>query len=172
YVGSTERLSMNELGQEKGFVEVDLDTDEVLFHQVPTREMIELPLIDASELDPDGILKEIEKRIEAQRIADKIVRLRVTEIDSYVYNSLNFRAITELKSTAFHFDLRFEKKEGEKQRFLDRTSIGRLEKEFDDYLQGIQIEKLDKEKLKELGLEYLMGKEDATTADRRPRTAD
>jgi DNA repair exonuclease SbcCD nuclease subunit len=157
YAGSTERLSMNELGQEKGFIEVDLEKDEVSFHQVQTREMFELPSIDASTLDPDGVLKEIEKRIEAQDIEEKIVRLKVIDIDSYVYNSLNFRMISELKSKAFHFDLKFEKKEEEKQIFPDRTSIGRLEKEFSEYLQSIQVEKLDKEKLKDLGMRYLIG---------------
>jgi DNA repair exonuclease SbcCD nuclease subunit len=156
YAGSTERLSMNELGQEKGFIEVDLDKDKFIFHQVPTREMIEIPSIDASALDPEGVLKEIEKRIEAQDIEEKIVRLKVIDIDSYVYNSLNFRMISELKSKAFHFDLKFEKKEEEKQRSLDRTSIGRLEKEFSEYLQSIQVEKLDKEKLKDLGMRYLI----------------
>lgn len=157
YAGSTERLSMNELGQEKGFIEVDLEKDEVSFHQVTTREMIELPSIDASALDPDGVLKEIERRIEAQDIKEKIVRLKVIDIDSYVYNSLNFRTISELKSKAFYFDLKFEKKEEEKQRFLDKTSIGKLEKEFSEYLKAIQIDKLDKEKLKDLGMRYLIG---------------
>lgn len=164
YAGSTERLSMAELGQEKGFVEVDLKKDKIIFHQVPTREMIELPEIDASELDPDGVLKEIEKRIDAQNIEERIVRLRITNIDPYIYNSLNFRAISGLKSRSFHFDLRFEKKEEEKQKFVDRTSIGRLEKEFEEYLKSIETEKLDKEKLKELGLKYLMGQEDNSSA--------
>jgi DNA repair exonuclease SbcCD nuclease subunit len=161
YAGSTERLSMAELGQKKGFVEIDLDKDEITFHQVPTRKMIELPVIDASELDPDGVLKEIEKRIETQTIEEEIIRLRVTNIDTYVYNSLNFRAISGLKSRAFHFDLRFEKKEEEKKEFINRTSIGRLEKEFEEYLKNIETEKLDKGKLKELGLKYLTGKEES-----------
>ncbi len=172
YAGSTERLSMNELGQEKGFVEVDMDKDKVKFHQVPTRDMIELPSIDASGLDPDAVLREIEKRIDVQNIEERIVRLRVADIDSHVYNSLNFRAISELKSKAFHFDLRFEKKEEEKRKFMDRTSIGRLEKEFEEYLQSIETEKLDKEKLKELGLKYLMGQEDISSAVGGPRSAD
>lgn len=164
YAGSTERLSMAELGQDKGFIEVDLKEDKITFHQVPTREMIELPSIDASEMDPDGVLKEVERRINAQNIEEKIIRLKVTDIDTFVYNSLNFRAISDLKSKAFHFDLRFEKKEQEKQKFVDKTSIGRLEKEFEEYLQSIETEKLDKEKLKELGLKYLTEQEDVSSA--------
>jgi len=172
YAGSTERLSMAELGQDKGFIEVDLKEDKITFHQVPAREMIELPQINASGLDPEGVLKEMEKRIEAQNIEERIVRLRVAEIDSYVYNSLNFRVLSELKSKAFHFDLKFEKKEEEKKKFVDRRSIGRLEKEFEEYLKSIEIEKLDKEKLKELGLKYLTGQEDISSAVGGRRSAD
>jgi hypothetical protein len=91
--------------------------------------------------------------------------LRVINIDPYIHNSLNFRAISELKSKAFHFDLRFEKKEEQTQKFVGGTSIGRLEKEFDEYLQSINTEKLDRQRLKELGLRYLMGKEDVLSAD-------
>ncbi len=165
YAGSTERLSMAELGQEKGFMEVDLKKDKIIFHQVPTREMIELPPVDASELDPEQILRQIEERINAQNVEEKIVRLRVNNIDPYIYNSLNFRTISDLKSKAFHFDLRFEKKEEEKQEIVGRTSIGRLEKEFDQYLQAINTEKLDRQRLKELGLKYLVEKEDLLSAD-------
>jgi len=172
YAGSTERLSMNELGQEKGFVEVNLTSHEIVFHQVPTREMIELPLIDASDLNPDEILQKIEQRIKAQSLLEKIVRLKVVDVDVYVYNSLDFRTISELKSEAFYFDLRFEKKEAEKREIVSRTSIGRLEKEFEEYLQGLTIEKLNRERLKELGLKYLVEHEGVSSADRGRPTAD
>lgn len=172
YAGSTERLSMNELGQEKGFVEVDLTGHEIVFHQVPTRDMIELPLIRASDLNPDEILQEIEERIKAQSLLEKIVRLKVVDVDVYVYNSLDFRRISELKSEAFYFDLRFEKKEAQKQEIVSRRSIGRLEKEFQEYLQGLTIEKLNRERLKKLGLKYLVEHEGVSSADGRRPTAD
>jgi len=172
YAGSTERLSMNELGQEKGFVEVDLTSHNIVFHSVPTRDMFELPWIEACDLNPDEVLQKIEQRIGTQKVEDKIVRLRVVNVDGYVYNSLNFRAISELKSKAFHFDLRFEKKEAEKQEIVGTTAIGRLEKEFADYLRGLETEKLDRSKLEELGLKYLTGQEEVLSADRGRRTAD
>lgn len=172
YAGSTERLSLNELGQEKGFVEVDLINHEIVFCRVPTRDMIELPLIDAADLDPDEILERIEKRINTQDVAEKIVRLRVLNVDGYVYNSLDFRGISQLKSKAFHFDLRFEKKEPEKQEIVSRASIGKLEKEFAEYLRGMEIEKLDRSRLEKLGLKYLTEQEEVLSTDRRPRIAD
>jgi DNA repair exonuclease SbcCD nuclease subunit len=155
YAGSTERLSMAELGQEKGFVKVDLDTKEIKFHALPTRDMIELPSIDARELDQEQVLRELEKRAESGGITEKIVRLKVTDIAEHIYNSLDFRKIGELKSRAFHFDLRFEKREEESEDRATRSSIGKLDVEFDQFLKGLPVENLKKEKLLELGLRYL-----------------
>src|SRR4030067_894211 len=49
YAGSTERISFNEIGQDKGFVEITLEkspnqyTLQHKFHSVPARQMIDLP---------------------------------------------------------------------------------------------------------------------------------
>lgn len=155
YAGSTERLSMSELGQEKGFVEVDLQTKEVAFHAVPTREMIEFPSLNARELDQEQTLLEIEKRVQAENIEEKIVRLKVTDIPEHVYNSLDFRRIAELKSRAFHFGLKFERKEEEARDQSTKTSIGKLNMEFQQFLKQAPIENLKRERLLELGLKYL-----------------
>ena len=155
YAGSTERLSMSEMGQEKGFVEVDLESKEIRFHQVPTRDMIELPAIDAGSLDQEQVLVKIEKRIEATDIREKIVRLKVAGIPEDVYNSLDFRKIGELKSRAFHFDLRFEKKEEEATEQAEQTSIGKLSREFEQFLRQVPVEHLKKDRLLQLGLSYL-----------------
>ena len=155
YAGSTERLSMSELGQKKGFVEVDLQTKEVKFHSVPAREMIEFPSLDARELDQKQILLEIEKRVQAENMEERIVRLRVTDIPEHVYNSLDFRKIAELKSRTFHFDLKFEKKEEEAKGQSTKTSIGKLNMEFQQFLQQAPVENLQKDRLLEMGLSYL-----------------
>ena len=155
YAGSTERLSMSELGQEKGFVEVDLQTKEVKFHPIPTREMIELPSVNARELDQEQTLLEIEKRVQAENMEEKIVRLKVTDIPEHVYNSLDFRKIAELKSRTFHLDLKFEKKEEEAKDQSAKTSIGKLNMEFQQFLKQAPVENLQKDKLLEMGLSYL-----------------
>jgi DNA repair protein SbcD/Mre11 len=158
YAGSTERVSMAELGQEKGFVEVNLSTKEIKFHTVPTRQMIELPQIYAKGKSQADILQEVESLILENEIKDKIVRLKVTQIPVHVYNSLNFRRLSELKAEALYFDLRFEKKEEKEQDFTAKTSIGKLAEEFNQYLRDYVIEDLKKEKLQELGLKYLSEK--------------
>jgi len=155
YAGSTERLSMSELGQEKGFVEVDLQTKNVKFHRVPTRDMIELLSLNARELDQEQILLEIEKRVGTQDVEEKIVRLKVTSIPEHVYNSLDFRKIAELKSRAFHFDLKFDRKEEEARDQSTKTSIGKLNMEFQQFLKQAPVENLKKDRLLELGLRYL-----------------
>ena len=158
YSGSTERVSMAELGQEKGFVEVNLSSKEIKFHTVPTRPMIELPQIYAEGKNQDEVLQEVEDLIQANDIKDKIVRLKVTQIPAHVYNSLNFRRLSELKAEALYFDLRFEKKEEKEKDFTAKTSIGKLAEEFSQYLKDYVIEDLKKDKLQELGLKYISEK--------------
>lgn len=158
YAGSTERISMAELGQEKGFVEVALSSKEAKFHSVPTRPMIELPHVNAEGKNQDDILQEVESRVQENDIKDKIVRLKVTQIPAHVYNSLNFRRLSELKADALYFDLRFEKKEETEKDFTASTSIGKLAEEFSQYLKDYVIEDLKREKLQELGLKYLSEK--------------
>ncbi len=176
YAGSTERLSMAELGQEKGFVEIQLNPDseerppsavrrppqiKITFHKVPEREMIELPSIDAKNMDQEQVLREIEDRIRVNDISEKIVRLKVKEIPEHIYKSMDFREIAELKSRAFHFDLRFERKEEEGKSQATKTSIGKLNLEFENFLNQIPVENLQKDKLLELGLKYLTAKASA-----------
>lgn len=155
YAGSTERLSIAELGKEKGFVEVDLDRRKIDFHSVPTRDMIELEPIDASGLGTEEVYEMIKRRIEEKEISEKIIRLRIKDISSHVYSSLPFTQINELKKEAFHFDLRFERKEEKKEIFAQSTSIGKLSQEFSSYLREINMGELDKNRIVELGLKYL-----------------
>lgn len=167
YAGSTERLSLSELGQEKGFVEVNLESPDPRpktqalrpkFHPVPTRDMIELPILDATDLDQDRVYGEIDNRVKTIDITDKIARLKIINIPQYVYNSLDFRKITEIKSQAFHFDLRFERKEEKEKAFTTETTIGKLPSEFEQYLKQSAVENLNKDRLLKLGLKYLIEK--------------
>jgi len=158
------------LEQEKGFVEVEIEkstvhspqsaetssaTINVKFHQVSAREMSELPFVEAQDLDQEQVLQEIEKRTEAADIAEKIVRLKVKNIPEHIYSSLDFRKVAELKSKAFHFDLRFERKEEEAKDQSTKTSIGKLNVEFEQFLKQVPVENLKKDRLLELGLKYL-----------------
>ncbi|MDH4223781.1 MAG: hypothetical protein OEV55_09615, partial [candidate division Zixibacteria bacterium] len=156
--GSTERISMAELEQEKGFLEIDLISKRTLFRPVLTRPMIELPSINAENKEPDQILNEIESLLEKTDVNDKIVRLRINRIPAHVYNSINFRRLTELKNRAFHFDLKIDKKEEKDKGISSQTSIGKLNEEFGQFLKEYVIEGLKRDRLQELGIKYLSEK--------------
>ena len=155
YAGSSERLSFNEVGQDKGFLEVDLKNGKIVFHKVPTREMVDLPEVDVTDLDQNQVFEKIEKILEPEKIKDKIVRLKIKNISEHTYNLLRFRKINELKAQAFYSDLRFERKETEHQVLALSSSIGRLNQEFVEYLNSIPLENLDRNRLLDLGLKYL-----------------
>ncbi|OGC76002.1 MAG: hypothetical protein A2145_00860 [candidate division Zixibacteria bacterium RBG_16_40_9] len=155
YAGSTERLSFNEIGQDKGFLEVDSKNGNINFHKVPCRDMLDLPEIEVADFEPNQVLEKIEKVLLAEKIKDKIVRLKIRNISEHTYNLLPFRRINELKAPAFHCDLRFERRETDHQVLALSTSIGRLNQEFVEFINSIPLEKLDRNKLLNLGLKYL-----------------
>ena len=67
------------------------------------------------------------------------------------------------------FGLKFEKIDEKGERQDTKTSIGKLNMEFDQFLSQIPVENLNKERLLELGLKYLSTQ---MSADGSPPTAD
>jgi len=155
YSGSIERLSFNELNQEKGFIEHDLSTKKTEFHKLKVRPMIDLGRIDANNLDTEVLIQKLEKLITSRKIDKKIVRLTIENISLPSYNTLDFNMIKKLTAPALHFDLRFSKKEESAQIQAPGSSIGSLIDEYRKYISGIVIEDFDKEKILEIGQEYL-----------------
>ncbi|MDI6892054.1 MAG: exonuclease SbcCD subunit D [Actinomycetota bacterium] len=155
YVGSTERLTFNEVGQEKGFLEVDLSEKEVNFHPLEIRPMIDLPEINAQGMDADSAMQAIERVINPA-VGGAIVRLTVNNISTPTYNALDFARLGTLTVPALHFEIRYNK-DGEEQitpMDIGAKSIGNLPDEFREFMSKTIVEK-DKEKLLELGLKYL-----------------
>lgn len=162
YAGSTERISFNEIGQEKGFLEVNLSKSsaatskiEVKFHPVPARQMIDLPGLDAFGLDQTQLEARLEKIFDLPELEEKIIRMRITNLPQHIYQLLPFRKINQWKNKAFFCDLRFELKEESGAVSSETTSIGRLNQELLEYLNSIVVEGLDKKKLSEMGLSYM-----------------
>jgi exonuclease SbcD len=160
YSGSTERLSFNEKEQEKGLAEIDLKKKKVKFHFLSTRAMTELPSIDATSLTQEKLLEKIENQISKADIKDKIVRIKILNIPSFLYNNISFKRINELKASAFYFEIRWERLDEKKVLEAAETAIGKLEQEFSDYLKQMNTENLSREKLLNLGLKYLTEKKE------------
>lgn len=161
YAGSIERLSFNEIGQGKGFLEVNLTRSagssqmEYKFHPLPAREMIDLPGLDASGLDQTELEVWLGKSFDIEDIAEKIIRLKIYNLPQHTYKLLPFKKINQWKNKAFYCDLRLETKEDSGTVWGETGTIGRLNQEFQAYLDSVAVEGLDKKKLTELGLSYV-----------------
>ncbi|OGS41878.1 MAG: hypothetical protein A3K67_01890 [Euryarchaeota archaeon RBG_16_62_10] len=155
YSGSTERLGFGEAAQEKGFLEVDLPSGDVKFHALETREMVELPPVDASSLSSSEILGAVRDRVSSQDVDDKVVRLIVRKVSSEAYRSLDLPSIRRLGSSALHFELRIDRLESEKDKALGSAQIGSLGVEFQRYVSSLDIPDEKKRRLMEIGPPYL-----------------
>lgn len=113
YAGGIERTSTNiwlEAEGPKGFLVYDTERRRADFHPLDTRPVIDLPRFSARGLSVEEIDARLLAAVEAVPggLAEKIVRLVVTDIPRHVVRELNHRRIREWKAEAvnFHLDLR------------------------------------------------------------------
>jgi len=159
YAGSTERFSFNEVNEDKGFLEVRLDEDggkEVMFHELRTREMVDLEPIVCTNLDGQEIKRAITDRIQECDPGDKVVRLKVLEIPLHVYHSLDFDELKRLTSPAVHFEVKYELKRDNELLAAERPTFHSLHTEFEHFIGKYTIGgDINKTRLRELGLQYM-----------------
>lgn len=159
YSGSTERFSFNEVGHSrKGFIELELEKGkrELKFVELPVRTMLDLPAVNCSELGNTDVTETIIQRIEAAAPAGKILRLRVGSLRLGEYHNIDFGRIRKLTKDAVHYEPIYDFQQ-EEQLFQGGGSprIGKLSEEFSEFLKGYPVEKLDKKRLRKLGLDYI-----------------
>lgn len=155
YAGSTERLSFAEVNQRKGFIVLDLGESKKKFIEIPTREMIDLPVIDAMRKDSITLKEEIERIVESQPIEGKIVRLKIRNLRSSLYKALDFGRIREMTKSALVFDLKYDLIQENVAVQQPTTVVRSLHEEFISFLERYPLEGISKEAIKELGLDYL-----------------
>lgn len=157
YCGSTERLSQSEAAHRKGFIEVDLEAGEggITFHEIGSRVMVDLPAVAARGRSAEDIMAELEARVRQQHPEDKIIRVTLTDIAEETYRALPFDRIAELKKEAFSLDIRFEKEEKAAVDVYADLNLGRLDEAFGKFLATASIEHLDRERLRQLALDFL-----------------
>ncbi len=154
YSGSTERHSFSELGQPKGFVEVDLESRKVNFHEIPVREMVELEEIDASGLDAQGISSATRQTVEGAEIGDRIARLVVRNVSPLAAKTLDVASLRRLGSEAMHFELKIDRVAGSDSEPVTDVRIGSLAQEYQRYIDGLQFDQQRKEQLLRMGIVY------------------
>jgi len=156
YAGSTERLSQAEREVAKGFAVVDLEPFSVRFEPVRSRVMVDLDQIDASGRRGDQLIETLAQRLEEIGAGDKIVRVKVANASPETLKTLPAGRLAELRQKAYALDIRFEKtvSEGEPSRF-GRSAIGRLDQSFVRFVEEIDLEGFDKNRLIREALKYL-----------------
>jgi DNA repair exonuclease SbcCD nuclease subunit len=156
YAGSTERLSQAERESSKGFLEVNLEPFSVTFHEVHSREMVDLTIHHAAGERGDSLVKRIQAQLGEIDSSGKIVRVKVLKSTPELLKTLPSEELTELKSSTFSLDIRFERDaDGAKSPEFGPTSIGRLDKAFLEYLDTVSLDGLDRDRLVQTAQKYL-----------------
>lgn len=137
YCGSSERMSFNEAGTLKGFLEVDLTGEaKVTPIKTATRQMTDMPPIDASGKEAVALLEEIIALIEKGQPSGKIIRMTIKNIPSHVMNALDTKKIREAAKDAVHFEPRFEKINEEGNTEEVKLLSGGIREEFRSFLES------------------------------------
>lgn len=157
FSGSTERMSFNEAGIKKGCIEVDLtDGLKTTFHELKTRPMLEAQSINAGTKDAPTILEEIEQRIKQCRPNNKILRIKIKNIDPATLAVLDVKKIREFAKDATHFEPIFEKVDKKGETEVIKTNIGGLNEEFVAFVNDLpELNKDEKKTYLDWGLHYL-----------------
>ncbi|QLH05995.1 metallophosphoesterase family protein [Nitrosopumilus ureiphilus] len=159
YCGSPERLSFNEVKQEKYFLEIDLDTKSIKKVPTQTRMMIDYQSIDCEKLTPDQIIKSVQTLVD-DKTKDSIIRLKFDNISRETYSNLDRQKIAELTKDAIHVDHNFNFINEISNGQTITSSMGSLSEEFETFLkkQDLSDERFDL--MKNMGLDYLSKVED------------
>lgn len=160
YSGSTERLSFTEAGKPKGFVQVEMEMEMeaggpgIRMRELQCRDMKDLGMLDAANLDPPSLTRAIEERIDPEPMEGAVVRLKVRNVPKDVYRAIDHNRLERLVSDALYFQFNWDIDDEIAGRGDHSTNFRGLLQEFNDYLDGTIVEGMDKERLKELGAGY------------------
>ena len=159
YAGSTERFSFSEVKEAKGFLEVILKGEgerEVIFHELSTRAMLDLEPVFCADLEEQEIRSAITQRIQDSNPRNKVVRLKVLDIPLAVYHSLDFDELKRLTREAVHFEMKYEFMRDNEVLAAENPTFHSLRTEFEQFMGKYPVStKVDKARLKELGLRYM-----------------
>ena len=154
YAGSTERLSFTEVGNQKGFLEIDFG--QKLRHKfvpVNTRSMVDVPPLDCSALSAEQIMKKTKEIILSIEPKDKIIRIRLENIPSHVQRGVDFRQLRILSKTAVHFEIKTSSMKADETSLSEGYKMTSLADEFEKFLNTQSFS--EKEMLLKLGLSYI-----------------
>ena len=161
YPGSPERFTFADAHDAKGFIETELDKKRShRFIEIKTRPMTDAAPILCAGLSLQEIMNTITHTIQEIKPEEKILRIRLENISSQLYRSLDFRTIKDLCRTSVHFEIKPNIISHEEIQHQGTSRIGALVSEFEKFLDSENV--TEKEILRKLGIHYL---EKITTKD-------
>ncbi len=165
YAGSLEYTSNNiwlETKHKKGFIEYAIEERRLIaFHEVKTREVVDLRPIDAQDVSADQINRMIQHRIESipGGHINKVIRLVVENIPRSVQSDLDFAMIRGIRSEALHFELQLRPpSKGSLEHSSSRLGTPKtLEEEWQEFAKVYNILcGVDRDRFLSLGRDYLV----------------
>jgi len=154
YCGSTERTSLNEHGNTTGFLMVDLESGTKKYHQIQSRPMIKLPVVDCTGKTALNIYDELHG-MATPALDQAIVYLILDHIEENTFLKIDVRELDDIFSSVFYLQKSLIREVGEKNQIVSNSRIESLAVEFERFLDSVNDNEIDKDKLKELGLTYL-----------------
>lgn len=154
YCGSPERFSFNEVGDKKGFIEVELDGFSV--KRIPTnaREMVIFDPIDCTHMSSAEVMKAFASLVEG-KVGGKITKVIFKNISREVHSSLDLQTVRDLVRDALHYEPEYQWKIGDGDGGTVTSKIGSLSEEFVNYLNRIELSEAERKEMMELGSKYL-----------------
>jgi DNA repair exonuclease SbcCD nuclease subunit len=155
YSGSTECFTFTDATDKKGFIEIELEQDNIKTSFIPLdiRKMIDSKPIGCSTLKLDEVMKRIKDAVKDIDPSEKTFRITLDDIPSHIYRTLDFKEIQKLSSDAVHYEIKANVvKEGESGAATSSKIEGLLN-EFKNFLENQNLK--DKETLLDLGIGYI-----------------
>ncbi len=156
YCGAPDRVSIREAGEAKVILDVQVehgDRPVVTPRALPVRTYIDLPALDAEQLDAAQILEAAQATL--RRVpAGAIARLRILNVDDSLRGGLDQKAIKRAGDHALYLDLPIAWAN------LDHAvrggiELGRLEDEFAGYALQQPLEGIDRDRLMQVATTLL-----------------
>lgn len=154
YSGSIEHLSFTEANNQKGFLEINLQQKlKHKFIPLKTRTMVDMPPLDCLNLTAEQIIKKIKEIILAIEPKDKIIRIHLENIPSYIQRGIDFHQLRDLSKNALHFEIKSTTTKTNEATLAVGYKMKSLADEFMKFLNTQSFPQ--KEMLLKLGLHYI-----------------
>ena len=149
-------VSQAEREADKGFAVVEFDPLVVRFEPVSCRRMVDAPVINAAGMRGDQLLQILTETVERIDTSDKIVRVSVTGVSEETLKTIPAAQIATLKQKSFALNIRMEReKPDDTSESFGRSSIGRIDTAFIEFLDIVDLQGFDRDRLKREAVKYL-----------------